>query len=279
MSTSPGSGADHAERSAPVPPRLLTVAGSDPGGGAGLQADLKTAQALGAHGMSVVTVVTAQNTLGVWGTWEMPPEAVRAQFRAVLDDIGADVVKTGVLASAALVGTVADLLAPVAGRIPVVVDPVAVSKHGDPLLAPEALAPLRDRLLPLATVVTPSLEETELLTGVRVTDEAGMTAAAAAVLRYGPRWVVIKGGHLQGAATDLLSDGEREYWYRAVRQGNRHTHGTGCTLATAIATHLARGSTVPEAVGAAKRFVTGAIAGGFPLGEGVGPVDHAWRWR
>jgi hydroxymethylpyrimidine/phosphomethylpyrimidine kinase len=262
-----------------TPPRVLTIAGSDSGGGAGIQADLKTMLALGVHGMSVVTAVTAQNSLGVQGAWELPEEAVRAQFRAVVDDIGVQAVKTGMLSSAALAGTVADLLTGL--RVPVVVDPVGVSKHGDPLLAAEAVEVVRTRLLPLATVVTPNLDEVTQLTGVVVTGEAGMRDAAAAVLAHGPRWVLVKGGHLPASAqaVDLLTDGRAEHWYRAPRHGNPHTHGTGCTLAGAIASHLALGHDVPRAVGLAKRYVSGAIAAGFPLGAGIGPVDHGWRDR
>ncbi|KUO07724.1 hydroxymethylpyrimidine/phosphomethylpyrimidine kinase [Streptomyces sp. DSM 15324] len=257
-----------------VRPRVLTVAGSDSGGGAGIQADLKTMLALGVHGMSVLTAVTAQNSVGVQGAWELPAEAVRAQYRSVVDDIGVQAVKTGMLASAELVDTVAALIA--GTDAPAVVDPVGVSKHGDPLLAASALDSVRTRLLPVATVATPNLDEVAQLTGVRVESEEQLKEAAAAVLAYGPRWVLIKGGHLPGDAVDLLTDGTEEHWLRAPRHDNRHTHGTGCTLASAIASHLARGRSVPEAVTAAKRFVTGAIAAGFPLGAGIGPVDHAW---
>ncbi|GHF12276.1 hydroxymethylpyrimidine/phosphomethylpyrimidine kinase [Streptomyces morookaense] len=257
---------------------MLTVAGSDSGGGAGIQADLKTMLALGVHGMSVVTAVTAQNSRGVQGSWPLPAEAVRAQFRSVVDDIGVQAVKTGMLASGELVETVAGLLAGV--HAPVVVDPVGVSKHGDPLLAASALDAVRTRLLPLATVATPNLDEVAWLTGVRVAVEADLRRAADAVLAHGPEWVLIKGGHLAGPdAVDLLTDGEEEYWLRAVRHGNRHTHGTGCTLASAIASGLAKGYPVPEAVTRAKDYVTGAIASGFPLGGGIGPVDHGWTLR
>jgi hydroxymethylpyrimidine/phosphomethylpyrimidine kinase len=256
---------------------VLTVAGSDSGGGAGIQADLKTMLALGVHGMSVVTAVTAQNSLGVQGAWELPADAVRAQFRSVVDDIGVQAVKTGMLVSAELVGTVAELLADVGA--PVVVDPVGVSKHGDPLLAPDALDAVRTRLLPAATVATPNLDEVAWLTGVRVAGAEDMRRAAGAVLACGPRWALVKGGHLAGDAVDLLTDGREEHWLRAVRHDNRHTHGTGCTLASAIAAELARGREVPEAVAAAKEYVTGAIAAGFSLGGGIGPVDHGWRLR
>ncbi|MCX4819625.1 bifunctional hydroxymethylpyrimidine kinase/phosphomethylpyrimidine kinase [Streptomyces sp. NBC_01142] len=260
-----------------IPPRVLTVAGSDSGGGAGIQADLKTMLALGVHGMSVLTAVTAQNSLGVQGAWELPVEAVRTQYRSVVDDIGVQAVKTGMLASAPLVETVAELLA--GTDAPVVVDPVGVSKHGDPLLAASALDSVRTKLLPVATVATPNLDEVTQLTGVVVEDESGMRRAADAVLGFGPRWALIKGGHLAGDAVDLLTDGSEEHWLRAPRHDNRHTHGTGCTLASAVASGLAQGMGVPEAVRAAKEYVTGAIAAGFPLGGGIGPVDHAWRFR
>ncbi|WP_084960093.1 bifunctional hydroxymethylpyrimidine kinase/phosphomethylpyrimidine kinase [Thermoactinospora rubra] len=260
-----------------APPLVLTVAGSDSGGGAGIQADLKTMLALGVHGMSVIAAVTAQNSLGVQGYWELPPEAVKAQLDSVLGDIGAHAVKTGMLASPVLVETVASALA--AYGAPVVVDPVGVSKHGDPLLAPEAVEVVRSRLLPVATVVTPNLWEVEQLTSVKVEDEAGLRRAADAVLELGPTWALIKGGHLPGEPVDLLTDGREEHYFRAERLDNRHTHGTGCTLASAVASYLALGEDVPSAVGKAKEYVTGAIARGFPLGGGIGPVDHAWRWR
>ncbi|MEU8912392.1 bifunctional hydroxymethylpyrimidine kinase/phosphomethylpyrimidine kinase [Streptomyces nigrescens] len=266
-----------------IPPRVLTVAGSDSGGGAGIQADLKTMLALGTHGMSVLTAVTAQNSLGVQGAWDLPAEAVRAQFRSVVDDIGAQAVKTGMLSSAELVETVAELLAGL--RVPVVVDPVGVSKHGDALLAATALDAVRGALLPTATVATPNLDEVAQLTGVRVEEEADMRRAAEAILDFGPRWALIKGGHLTAgrgsgdSAVDLLTDGTEEHWLRAPRHDNRHTHGTGCTLASALAAQLAKGDTVPQAAAAAKAYVTGALAVGFRLGAGIGPVDHGWRWR
>ncbi|MFJ9898974.1 bifunctional hydroxymethylpyrimidine kinase/phosphomethylpyrimidine kinase [Streptomyces sp. NPDC091280] len=258
-------------------PLVLTVAGSDSGGGAGIQADLKTMLALGVHGMSVVTAVTAQNSRGVQGAWELPAAAVRAQYRSVVDDIGVQAVKTGMLASAELVETVAELLA--GTDAPAVVDPVGISKHGDALLAASALDAVRTRLLPVATVATPNLDEVAQLTGVRVETEEQLREAAAAVLSYGPRWVLVKGGHLPGDAVDLLTDGTEEHWLRAPRYDNRHTHGTGCTLASAIAVHLAMGRSVPDAVTAAKTYVTGAIAAGFALGGGIGPVDHGWALR
>jgi hydroxymethylpyrimidine/phosphomethylpyrimidine kinase len=259
------------------PRRALTIAGSDSGGGAGIQADLKTMLALGVHGMSVVTAVTAQNSLGVHGIWDLPVEAVRAQLRAVLSDIGADAIKTGMLSSAELVTTVAEA----AGNYdaPLVVDPVAVSKHGDALLSPDALDVLRYTLLPLATIVTPNLDEVELLTGVRVEDAADLPKAADAMLTFGSQWVLVKGGHLGGDAVDLLTDGDSLMELRAPRLDNAHTHGTGCTLASAICAGLAKGLDLTQATWAAKEYVTGALEHGFALGGGIGPVDHGWRLR
>jgi hydroxymethylpyrimidine/phosphomethylpyrimidine kinase len=260
-----------------APPRVLAIAGSDSGGGAGIQADLKTMLAMGVHGMTVICAVTAQNSVGVQGYWELPAEAVRAQLDSVLSDIGAQAVKTGMLASAELVGTVCDALAEVAA--PVVVDPVAVSKHGDSLLSDGTLDAVRERLLPLATVVTPNLLEAELLTGMTISDEAQMLAAARMIGAMGPQWVLMKGGHLPGSPVDLLFDGDRVSRYPGQRIASVHTHGTGCTLASAIASRLAIGDDMPAAVQAAKEYVTGAISGGFALGAGIGPVDHGWRLR
>jgi hydroxymethylpyrimidine/phosphomethylpyrimidine kinase len=256
---------------------VLTVAGSDSGGGAGIQADLKTMLALGVHGMSVITAVTAQDSTGVHGYWELPSEAVDAQLAAVLDDIGVDAVKTGMLASPELVRITARRLAGL--DVPVVVDPVCVSKHGDALLVPDAVAAIVAELLPLTTVVTPNLAEVSRLTGLTVDDAASQRRAADALLTLGPRWALVKGGHLAGDAVDLLTDGDTVVELRAPRLDNRHTHGTGCTLASAIASYLARGLDVPAAVRAAKEYVTGAIAAGFPLGAGIGPVDHGWQLR
>jgi hydroxymethylpyrimidine/phosphomethylpyrimidine kinase len=233
--------------------------------------------ALGVHGMTVVCAVTAQNSLGVQGYWELPAAAVRAQLDSVLSDIGTQAVKTGMLASPELVATVADVLAEVAA--PIVVDPVAMSKHGDSLLSAGTLEEMRSRLLPLATVVTPNLPEAQLLTGRRIADEADMLLAARALLTMGPQSVLVKGGHLPGSAVDLLVTDAAVLRFPAERITSVHTHGTGCTLASAIAARLAVGDELPTAVKAAKEYVTGAIAAGFPLGAGIGPVDHGWRLR
>ena len=252
--------------------RVLTIAGSDSGGGAGIQADLKTMLALGVHGMSAITAVTAQNSVGVHGVWPLPVEAVRAQIRAVVDDIGVEAVKVGMLGTAEIALAVGEELAGL--DVPVVVDPVCVSKHGDALLDADALDALRTRVIPLATVVTPNTDEVTALTGYVL---GTLEEAARAVHALGAQWTLVKGGHLDGDATDLLWPGGRTY--TAPRLDNRHTHGTGCTLASAIASYLALGEDVPEAVARAKDYVTEAIGAGFALGAGIGPVDHGVRTR
>lgn len=231
--------------------------------------------ALGVHGMSVVTAITAQNSLGVHQLWQLPADAVRAQFRALTSDIDVRAAKTGMLGSATTTRTVADLLSGFHG--PIVVDPVTASKHGDSLLSSDALSALRDQLLPLATLVTPNLDEVRQLTGLAPTSADDLPAAAEALLAFGPRWVLIKGGHLAGPATDLLTDGSARHWFTEPRIENRHSHGTGCTLASAIAAGLGTGLDLPQAVAAAKAYVTGAIRHGFPLGHGIGPVWHGWQ--
>ena len=266
----------------PSPPlptaRVLTIAGSDSCGGAGIQADLKTMVAHGVHGMSVLTAVTAQNSVGVQGIWPLPLEAIRAQFASVVGDIGVDAVKTGMLGSRSVVECVADLLSELDDAVPVVVDPVCASKHGDALIDADALEALRTRLLPRATVATPNLLEAALLTDLP--DDAPPAELAEALLAYGSQWVLVKGGHRSGAPEDLLTSGpESVFTYTAERSDNRHTHGTGCTLASALASQLALGLSVPEAMGSAKRYITGAVQAGFALGDGIGPTDHLWQLR
>ena len=262
-----------------VPARALTIAGSDSGGGAGIQADLKSFTAHGVHGMSAITAVTVQNSIGVQGFYELEPKAVFEQIESVVTDIGVDAAKTGMLASPGIIQAVADACERFA--VPnLVVDPVAVSKHGDTLLRPEAVEALRNRLLPLATVVTPNTGEAELLTGLAVRERADMEAAASALHDLGPKWVLLKGGHLTGSdSADLLWDGHRAVWLEARRLDTPHTHGTGCTLTSAITANLAVGLDVVPAVREAKQYVTGAIAGSYPLGKGIGPTDPVWRLR
>ena len=257
-------------------PRALTIAGSDSGGGAGIQADLKTFSALGVFGMTAITAVTVQNTRGVSHYDEVDPATVGAQIRAVATDIGVDAAKTGMLASAAIVEAVT--LAVAETRIPrLVVDPVFVSKHGHALLDDDAVERIRADLLPLATLVTPNLDEASVLTGEAIDSREAMRRAAAVLLDAGPRAVLVKGGHLGGAsAADLFADRDGERWLEAERIDTPHTHGTGCTLAAAIAAHLARGADLADAVQAGKDFVTGAIRNALALGEGLGPVDQLW---
>ena len=248
--------------------RVLAVGGSDSSGGAGIQADVKTLAALGVHGSTVVTAVTAQSSTAVTDIHDVPVASIRAQLHAVLADLGADVVKTGMLSSPGAVLALVEAL----GGEPLVVDPVGVSSTGRKLLAPAALELMRTRLLPLATVVTPNLAEVAALTGVLVEDESGLLDAARAVHALGPAWVLVKGGHLPGRPTDLLYDGRDAILLEGDRVQALHTHGTGCVLAAALAAHLACGADVPTAARAAKDFVTEAIRRGYPLGAGAGPV-------
>jgi hydroxymethylpyrimidine/phosphomethylpyrimidine kinase len=252
--------------------RALTIAGSDSGGGAGIQADLKTFAALGVFGTSAITSVTAQNTVGVQGVHDLPPGFVGRQIDSVVDDIGIDAAKTGMLSNAAIIEVVAEKLR--AHRIErLVVDPVMVAKSGAPLLRPDAVEALIDRLLPLARVVTPNIPEAEALSGLTISGIDGMQRAARQIHSLGPRYVVVKGGHLRGRAIDLMFDGNDVTELDAERIETPHTHGTGCVFSAAIAAQLAKGNPVPEAVAVAKRFVTAAVRHGFPLGKGHGPTD------
>jgi len=259
--------------SRPRPPRLLTIAGSDSGGGAGIQADLKTFAAHGAYGMSVVTAVTAQNTLGVTAVEVLPVPIVRAQLDAVLGDLGVDGIKIGMLASAAIVDAVADGLVAARG-VPIVLDPVMVAKGGASLLADDAVEALRERLLPLATLVTPNLPEAERLVGRRIATEAHRVAACAALGAAGCA-VLLKGGHGDGdEIVDLLWHEGEVHRFTQARQHTRATHGTGCTLSSAIAARLARGEPLPAAVGGALDYVQAAIATAPGFGAGHGPLNH-----
>jgi hydroxymethylpyrimidine/phosphomethylpyrimidine kinase len=266
-----------AER-APVP-RALTIAGSDSGGGAGIEADLRTFAALGVWGMAAITSVTVQNTIGVSGVSDVPPDVVAAQILAVATDIGVDAAKTGMLSSAPIIEAVADALERT-GISALVVDPVSVSKHGDPLLRSDAIGALRTRIAPLAALVTPNLPEAGALAGFEVGTREDMRRAAEAILGFGASAVLVKGGHLMGdsgRADDLFADGSGETWLEGERIDTPHTHGTGCVLSAAIAARLARGDTVRDAAAGGKRFVTEAIRHSLALGRGIGPVDPAWR--
>ena len=261
----------------PARPRALSIAGSDSGGGAGIQADLKTFSALGVFGMTAITAVTIQNTRGVSGYEALPPQVVGDQIRAVVTDIGVDAAKTGMLASAEIVRAVADAVAETS--IPnLVVDPVSVSKHGHRLLDEDAVSALRERILPFAALVTPNLPEAAALAGFEVTARDLMQDAAETIQAMGPGAALIKGGHLPGAggADDLFFDGDRMIWIAGELIETTNTHGTGCTLSSAIAAYLARGDDLLEAVRKGKAFVTEAIRAALPLGGGIGPVDQLW---
>lgn len=257
-------------------PAALTIAGSDSGGGAGIQADLKTFTVLGVYGSTVLTAVTAQNTTGVHAVALMEPALIKAQFEAVLSDIPVDAIKTGMLGTAAIVQTVAAALAAHPG-IPVVVDPVMFAKGGDPLLDEPGRLAVRRHLLPLATVITPNLPEAEALCGcppasIVTTDD--MVDAARKLGALGPRWVLVKGGHLAAEPTDVLWDGTGATLLPGPRIATRHTHGTGCTLAAAIAAFLAQGDPGERAIRRAKSFVTRCIATAPGFGSGAGPINH-----
>ena len=254
--------------------RCLTIAGSDSGGGAGIQADLKTFGALGVYGTSAVTAVTAQNTLVVRQIQEIRPELVAAQIDAVAEDIGIDAAKTGMLWSAETIRTVAAAVK--RHRIPnLVVDPVTIAKTGARLMREDAFAALKADLLQLAEFVTPNLPEAEMLSGMKITDAEGMREAARRTHALGPRRVVIKGGHVEGPnAVDLYYDGRDFQELKEVRIKTRSTHGTGCTFSAAIAAYLAHGLTPLDAVARAKEFLTAALRSAPDIGKGVGPLDH-----
>lgn len=259
-------------------PKVLSIAGSDPSGGAGIQADMKTFVAHECYGASVITALTAQNTCGVRSVFDVPGKFVAEQLEAVLEDVGCDAAKTGMLASASIVEAVATVLRRHA--VPrLVVDPVMVSKSGHRLLRPDAVEALKTELFPLATVLTPNLEEVADLLGSRPDSIPEMEEAAAELHKLGPQAVLVKGGHLQGdgGSTDVLWDGHRMIHFPAPRLSNTHTHGTGCTLSAAIAANLAWGDSVEAAVGKAKEYLTSAIRYSWPLGKGIGPVDHLWH--
>lgn len=274
---------DHQAGAHATPPTALTIAGSDSGGSAGMHADLRTFFACGVHGMTAVTMVTVQDTVGVSGVVEIPAAVVAAQIDAVAGDIGVGAAKTGVLASAATIDAVVDACARNGigrgGTVPFVVDPVAASRGGDPLLRPDALDALRYRAFPLATLVTPNLDEVRLLTGIDVRNREGMTDAAKAIFDLGPQWVLIKGGHLHDDpdCVDLLFDGSAATPLPGPRYPTDNTHGAGDTFASAATAALAKGATVAEAVRYGKDFVTRSVEHAYPLGSGVGPVSAFWR--
>ncbi|MCT7658634.1 bifunctional hydroxymethylpyrimidine kinase/phosphomethylpyrimidine kinase [Mycobacterium deserti] len=264
-----------------TPVRVMTIAGSDSGGGAGIQADMRTFALLGVHGLVAVTAVTVQNSMGVKGFHEIPLDVIAGQIDAVASDIGVQAAKTGMLASSAIIDTVAGAWRQqgLAGAVPLVVDPVCASMHGDPLLHPSALNSLKEQLFPLATVVTPNLDEVRLIVDVEVVDDASQRDAARALHALGPQWVLVKGGHLRTSsrAPDLLFDGTEFREFDAPRIDTGHDHGAGDTLAAAVASALAHGYTVPDAVAFGKRWVTECLRAAYPLGQGHGPVSALFR--
>ncbi|MGA7669113.1 MAG: bifunctional hydroxymethylpyrimidine kinase/phosphomethylpyrimidine kinase [Nitrolancea sp.] len=259
--------------------KAMTIAGSDSGGGAGIQADLKTFAALGVYGSSIVTAITAQNTVGVTAVHEVPSDVVRVQIDAVMSDIGADAVKTGMLFSSAIIREVAGAVR--RHHIDrLVVDPVMVAKSGDRLLREDSIGAVVEDLLPLTYVVTPNIPEAEVLTGLDIAGEDDMIEAARAIHARGARYVVVKGGHLSGDAIDIVFDGGSIERLRSPRVETLHTHGTGCTFSAAIAARLAAGRDALEAISEAKAYLHGALVDAYEIGAGHSPVHHFYRlWR
>lgn len=260
--------------------RVLIIAGSDSGGGAGIQADIKTVTALGGYAATAITALTIQNTLGVSGVLATPPKAVRAQMEAVLKDIGADVLKTGMLGDKALVEIVAEAMADLAPGIPRVVDPVMVATSGDVLLPKDAVDVVRQLMIPRAALVTPNAPEAEVLTGKAVDGINGQRRAAERLLEMGAEAVLVKGGHVPGdVIVDVLATQQGEHFFDGERIQTKATHGTGCTLASGIAAGLARGLTLTDSVALARAYLVEAIRCAPGLGQGNGPVDHGWPAR
>lgn len=265
-----------------TPPRVMTIAGTDSGGGAGIQADLRTFALLGVHGCVAVAAVTVQNSVGVKGFHEIPLDVITGQIQVVVEDIGIQAAKTGMLASSEIIGAVAQTWSGLrAGGFdaPLIVDPVCASMHGDPLLHPSALDALRHTLFPLATLVTPNLDEVRLITGIDVVDAETQRAAVQALHALGPEWALVKGGHLRSSShsRDLLFNGTDYFEYDAERIDTPHDHGAGDTLAASTASALAHGYSLPDAVAFGKRWVTECLRAAYPLGRGHGPVSPLFR--
>lgn len=255
---------------------VLTIAGSDSCGGAGIQADLKTFSAQGTYGMSVITAVTVQNTQGVFGCQDIDPEIIKGQIDAIFTDIEVSAVKIGMVSRIETINAIAEKLEQYQPRN-IVLDPVMISKSGFDLMQPEAKDTLIRRLLPLAYLITPNLPEAEVITGRKIETLAEMEEAAKAIYAMGPKNVLIKGGHLEGEATDLLYDGKQLLTLQSERIHTKNTHGTGCTLSSCIAANLAKGKSVEEAVRIAKDYITVAIAHALDIGKGVGPTNHFYE--
>ncbi|MCB2082210.1 MAG: bifunctional hydroxymethylpyrimidine kinase/phosphomethylpyrimidine kinase, partial [Rickettsiales bacterium] len=254
------------------------IAGSDSGGGAGIQAYIKTVTVLGGYAMTAITALTAQNTQGVQAVYPIPPDFITQEITSVMDDIGADCIKTGMLHSTEVIEAVADALQAHAPDIPLVLDPVMIAKGGAPLLQPKAVETLKRRLLPRATLITPNIPEAELLTGLKITDPDSAEEAGNVLCAMGAGAVLVKGGHLPGKKiTNTLVHRDNTQFFMTTRYETTHTHGTGCTLAAAIATGIAQQNTLESAVEAAIAYVDGAIRHAPGLGHGHGPLNHNWR--
>lgn len=254
----------------------LTIAGSDSGGGAGIQADLKAFAANGVYGMSVITAVTAQNTVEVRSFQNIEPALIKDQIEAVLDDIPVDAIKIGMLSSAEIIVIIADTLKKYKSR-KLVLDPVMISKGGHHLLAEEAVGTLKEVLIPLASIITPNIPEAEVLTGLKILTHEDMKKACLSIKELGCPSILLKGGHMEGPPDDLFFDGEEFHWIKGERIFTKNTHGTGCTLSSAIAANLAKGESMLEAVKKAKQYITIAIQHSLPLGKGHGPTNHFYE--
>lgn len=257
--------------------KLLTIAGSDSCGGAGIQADLKTFSAHGVFGMSVITAVTAQNTEGVFAVQDISLDIIKKQIEVIFDDISVDAVKIGMVSKTETIQIIAETLSKYEIRN-LVIDPVMISKSGFDLLKPDAKEALIKYLLPIATVVTPNLPEAEVITGLKIKTIEEMKKAAEKIYEMGPKYVLVKGGHLEGEAIDILYDGTNFTYYNSPRINTKNTHGTGCTLSSAIASNLGKELSINKAIEEAKKYITTAIENSFSIGKGVGPVHHFHNW-
>ncbi|MGG7178017.1 bifunctional hydroxymethylpyrimidine kinase/phosphomethylpyrimidine kinase [Clostridium paraputrificum] len=255
----------------------LTIAGSDCSGGAGIQADIKSMSANGVFAMSVVTAITVQNTMGVFGIQDVNPEIISGQIKAIFDDIKVDAIKVGMVSKIESIKAIGKSLRSVEKLPPVVVDPVMISKSGFKLLSDDAKETLIEELFQISTLITPNLPEAEEILGIKISNLEEMKEAAIKLKELGPKYVLVKGGHLEDDATDLLYDGKNFIYLKQERIDTKHTHGTGCTLSSAIAANLAKGMDIEDAVNEGKRYITIAIEHGFELGKGVGPTNHFYE--
>lgn len=256
----------------------LTIAGSDSSGGAGIQADIKSFSANGVYGMSIITAITAQSTQGVFGIMDVTPEIIEKQIDVIFDDIEVDAIKIGMVSKIESIEAISKALKRVENLPQIVLDPVMISKSGFKLLSDDAKNTLIEKLIPLATLITPNLPEAEELLGREILTIEDMKKAAIDIKKMGAKNVLIKGGHLEREATDLLYDGENFILFEQDRINTKHTHGTGCTLSSAITASLSKGMNIPDAVKSGKEYITGAIKNGFELGKGVGPTHHFYKF-